>query len=301
MRCNVCGSTMNDNGECPQCSQSKELLKDLNGEVTNIMAESKKKRHPLLILMCTLIIVLIVSGVCIFVVTEDDRLRNNGDNSIVADNVKDSNMSKEEAEKILVKYTLDDSLVYDILFEHGLDDNVKLWIAINNTEKSLESFNCADQAMESGIVLKNIYTETEETYHCSSNNKVYSYEDVQAVYKRMFGKDLDPLEYVIVNKFDKAYLYKDNTYVELTGDSDCTVERSSYYFLENTSINEEYLLMNVKYLKLSSVDEQNCTVKDQEEVTNIQEIYDDSKDQLPLYTFKFKKNEEGYFLEEIRK
>lgn len=230
---------------------------------------------------------------------------------LVYDKVLSNNIEevKEESYDLAsAKFIIDSFLnanmynIIDRIVETKLDEDTKLAIAIGSIE-SLESYSCNEL-----FDTTNGYYENNGAI-CSSYPNQYSYERVNARYKKIFGSLKEAPKKDLLYRYE-VYDYSDkkDVYVELEPQFGPIIPNLYYYEVKEAKINNNELKINISYLTYKVnplVEPEHISYKINnveytiEKEDNIKQIYSDNENSLPTLTFVFEKENNNYILKYV--
>jgi len=231
---------------------------------------------------------------------------------------KEENFDLVEAKKLVDKYTLNNFFFYQSIFDNKLNNSKKMYIAIKNTNSSTVTINCKDyfpnaKYINGGYEINNSF--------CSDGmtTKLYKYEDLNKTYKELFGASEELPKTYSNEVFDRfSYSDKYDAYVKLSCNCGGAPALDSYYDVVSAKTLNDELYISVKYIKFSSYYNPTSSIEiysylGENEIYQIETtehglsndqlkaVYDKEVNYLAEYIFKFKKNNDDYYLVSIEK
>lgn len=227
-----------------------------------------------------------------------------------------------EAKKLVDKYT-SYFLFWENMFENGMTESDKIYLAIENTNPSNIDFICSEAFPQATKTEYGEFILEKDNFYgaCFDNEdsiyKIYSYDSLNKTYKQLFGNEKDlPKQLVSVVWSRYAYSEKYNAYIELSCECGGAPYPTSYYDVASAIEKKDTLEVLVNYVTFSFNEYNktyysklnsniNISIDDPHDLTTeqIENLYNKSvnADSILEYKFNFKKSESGYYLDSIIK
>lgn len=206
--------------------------------------------------------------------------------------------------------------VFSYIVDNGLNDNIKLKIALLNTSNYTEEYKCSDLFEVSGIY--NAYfkatPDEKNSWGCmdSENSKSYLYDDLNDTYKKLFGSSLDAIKegfdgtptidyssekdaYVVLNPrynpvYEELYIYDIDSYNQDNENLDVVISYISY----TNDYENKNLIYNIKLNDDSDI----FVLKSIEEIAK---YYANNKNDAYKLTLHFIYEDNHFILKNIEK
>lgn len=272
------------------------------------------------------ILVLGLGGYLVYdkVIDKDVKEENNKEQS---GKQEGQNYDLAEAKKLLDKYTLDYFMFTKSLFNDNMTESHKIVIAIHHTKNSDINYTCKDAFKDGKFDGDQFIIETDDFWGSCydiedsphANKDIYSYENVNKTYKKLFGEKQDlPKQLVSFYTYRYAYSEKYDAYIGLSCECgigggmidfhygiDKAIETNealeifvNYVEFEYDGINKKVYVSKKYDINVDSPDEFGVSEEEIEKLYN-RAVKELNKDQIKKYKFTFKKNDNGYYLESI--
>jgi hypothetical protein len=151
-------------------------------------------------------------------------------------------------------------------------------------------------------------------YECENINQdgnisSYSYDIVNKYYKELYGEDLSKIDYNGSKYFGEYFVYssKLDIYVELfnTNSESNNKEIYNYYDVLNKTYNDGKLEVEIGYITYEKNNdiyeyELNNEKKTFNDISELEDIFKNNKDNLSKLTFNFEKVDKNYILRTIK-
>ena len=229
-----------------------------------------------------------------------------------------------EAKKLVDKYTLN-FLFWEKMFQGTMSEDAKMYLAMQYTNASEIDYTCKEAFPESKFENGSYVIEESDLkgtcYDDYESAKEYTYNNLNVVYKELFGNRKEMPKKMVSSFLCPSYAYSEKygAYIDVTGGCGGAYYQSSHYDVASAVETNETLEVVVNYIefvftewdKKYSVSQNaniNISVEYASHVTDEQRktLYDRAvkeldEDEIPKYKFKFKKSDTGYYLENIVK
>lgn len=231
-----------------------------NNDIEKSLLNKKKEKNNNSLIVILVLIIIILSLVLIFTGSYKNLFKKE-DNNQPKEN-ESQNYSISEADKLLNYFGFNDDLGCNFaIYEYGYSDDFKRLQALKKVDSS------KIKHIDSSEITKDIEQDQFGNYRLkygavkkeTKSLEMISYADVNAIYKEMYGKDMDKEGLFFNMVFGSIYDYDDNLnsfiHTECTG---CGGACSKEYYIKQTKsaklINDK-LIIEVYYLNGSSSNE----------------------------------------------
>lgn len=265
----------------------------------------EKKIKVLIVLIIVLILLLLgLSGYMLYdkIIVNEEQPSNIGRNVNSNKNIKvPTNERQNSDSKELIDNILKDDIynVIDKLLTNGLNEDVKMLIAISNTEPVTYTMKCSALF---GLDENQEYRPKENDHWVcgGESGKIYLYDDVYNTYLKLFGNDnvLQKKGYYDIWAYEYSEI--ENAYVKLSPAFGPIISTEYIYDIESENYKDENLEINVRYLPYKwGMDDKYYIESDSVILSNLDEVKDyfnNNKSKMNIITFNFKKKNNDYIL-----
>lgn len=264
-------------------------------------------------ILTTLVMILVVLVLCLGGYLVYDKLSSDDKQVTNLESVENNNTGITQydisratslIESVVDKY---DSQLIHFILEEGLSEEIKLLMAIKNTQPT-KTYECS-QLFDANYY-GNYRPTNNEKWECTFGDKpdVYLYDSVSKEYSKIFGISKVAPKIDVFKATGYSYSSKQNAYANLqiqaTG-----LSHPAYYEVESANIENDKLKINISYL-LYKCDTLGCenhiySVNNVEKTSSssidISQIYQQNKQELPKLTFVYELENNNYILTSIEK
>ena len=294
-------------------------------EENKIIEESNKKSRNTKIIITIIITVVILIGTglaLIFIpkmlpITSKNNINNNDDNiDMISTDIEPidipikGNYSLEDTEKLLQKFGLSINGKLPAVkgvYKLGYTDEFKFIVAAENVSNDKKQEKLCGEVYEGRFNIDYGYKSPETDGVCNKdyNVTVINYDDINNVYKEMYGTDAPKKSLKVMGQYYKFYDYnrENNTYNSLECGGCGGTTGPAVYKIREANLNDDILEITVAYghTVASDMDEDLLHKIHFNDKGIADNLTNEDLDKIPNYKITFKKDGENFIYQNMEK
>ena len=254
-------------------------------------------------------VAIFVMGAFMYIENKKENKKEKNDNikeEVKEDAIKE--LDSLDVSKLISNYFNQDiPYIFKNIEMYGIDEKVKMELALLNTDEYTTEYKCSDLFEVSGVYGTYLMTpDSKSSWGCMDTDslKSYKYDDVNKKYQKLFGSDLEMKK--IGYAGDPSFDYSDKTdsFVILKpAFNDSFLKEYYFYDIKDYKQDDDLLEVTISYLKYSLVDLNKYSVtlnldtkETFESVDEIENYFNENKDNALNLTLKFKYTDDHFIL-----